>query len=123
VPNSYRSVLLVDDDRLILDLYAIALRNHGYTVHTASDAASARAIAEATSPTLVCVDGRLNSASGKDLATELHDSGYQVVIFTNDQALYDRPPRGVTNRLIKVNTPPQELGPHLDRVLAGHPVP
>jgi DNA-binding NtrC family response regulator len=118
-----RSVLLVDDDRLILDLYGIALRQHGYTVHTASDATSARAIADATTPELVCVDGRLATSSGVDLATELAGIGYEVVIFTNDQALYDRPPTGVTNRLIKVNTSPQDLGIHLDRVLAGHPVP
>src|SRR5581483_3824810 len=98
-----RSVLLVDDDRLVLDLYAIALRKHGYTVHTASDAASARAIVAATAPPLVCVDGRLASSSGVGLASEFADGGHQVVIFTNDQALYDRPPRGVVNRLIKVN--------------------
>lgn len=117
-----RSVLLVDDDRLILDLYAIALRKHGYTVHTAADAATARAIVEAADPALVCVDGRLASVSGGDLASEFAVGGRTVVIFTNDQKLYDRPPRGVTHRLIKVNTPPQELGHHLDRALAGQAV-
>lgn len=119
---SHRSVLLVDDDRLILDLYAIALRKHGYTVHTASDAASARAIVEAANPSLVCVDGRLAHTRGEDLAREFAARGQSVVIFTNDQSLYDRPPPGITNRLIKVNTAPQELGAHLDRVLAGLPV-
>ena len=119
---SQRSVLMVDDDRLILDLYAVALRKHGYTVHTASDAASARAIIETVAPPLVCVDGRLAATSGEDLAREFCQLGHTVVIFTNDQKLYDRPPPGIVHRLIKVNTPPQDLGHHLDRARAGLPV-
>lgn len=114
---THRSVLLVDDDRLILELYATALRERGFTVHTATDAASARAIAHQFTPTLACVDGRLTTSSGGDLATELAGLGLRVVMFTNDQALYDRPPAGVSHRLIKVNTAPHELAQELDRLV------
>jgi len=43
------------------------------------------------------------------------------VVFTNDQALYDHPPAGVSGRLIKVNTRPAELGDRLREILTGIP--
>lgn len=113
-----RSVLLVDDDRLLLDLYAMALRERGFTVHLASDAATARAIAAHSRPMLACVDGRLARTSGGELAAELAADGLTVVLFTNDQALFDRPPAGVAHRLIKVNTSPQALAKQLDSLAA-----
>jgi hypothetical protein len=42
-----------------------------------------------------------------------------VVIFTNDQFLYDHPPVGVAGRLIKVNTRPHELPDRLLEILEG----
>ena len=111
-----RTVLLVDDDRLIIDLYAIALRERGFTVHTACDAATARAIAAQARPAVACVDGRLSTTSGIDLASELARDGIRVVIFTNDQTLYDHPPAGVSHRLIKVNTAPHQLAEELHRL-------
>lgn len=119
---THRGVLLVDDDRLILDLYSMALRERGFTVHVASDATTARALAARVHPELACVDGRLATGSGIALACELAEGGVRVVIFTNDQALYDRPPRGVTHRLIKVNTSPHDLAEELERLLRGQPV-
>ena len=117
-----RAVLLVDDDRLILDLYAMALRERGFTVHQATDAATARALAERGRPDLACVDGRLATGSGVALALDLAAMGIRVVIFTNDQALYDRPPAGIAHRLIKVNTSPQNLADELERLLHRQPV-
>ena len=117
-----RNVLLVDDDRLILDLYAMPLRERGFAVHLASDAATAHALAERVQPELACVDGRLTLGSGIALAGDLAAMGIRVVIFTNDQALYDRPPAGVVHRLIKVNTSPNDLAVELERLLYGEPV-
>lgn len=116
VPVTHRSVLLVDDEQLILDLYASALRLRGFAVHMASDATTARAICARTRPDVICIDGRMISGN---LARQLIDEGSRVVIFTNDQALYDHPPAGVAGRLIKVNTRPQELADRLLEILDG----
>lgn len=113
--------MLVDDDRLILELYAMALRDRGYTVHEAGDAATARALAESERPRAACVDGRLASSSGAVLAEQLVKLGIEVIMFTNDQALYDRPPAGVAHCLIKVNTSPQDLAAELDQLLGAPP--
>ncbi len=111
------SVLLVDDDRLVLDLYAIALRQRGFAVHQATDSATARAIVAQARPQLACVDGRLVADSGRDLAAELAAGGVRVVLFTNDQTLFDHPPRGAAARLIKANTSPKQLAAELTRLL------
>lgn len=109
----------MDDDRLILDLYAAALRAAGFTVFSASDAATARQVAAAENPRLACVDGRLAGQTGAALIAELAASGIRVVVFTNDQSLYDHPPPGIAGRLIKVNTTPADLVEALDRALEG----
>ena len=113
LPLTQCSVLLVDDEPLILDLYAAALRQRGFTVHLATDAATARAINERARPNVTCIDGRMINESGANLA------GARVVLFTNDQALYDHPPAGLAGRLIKVNTRPAELADRLLEILAG----
>jgi DNA-binding response OmpR family regulator len=114
-----RSVLLVDDDRLILDLYAAALRAAGFTVHQAHDAATARETAARESPALACVDGRLGGRSAAELIGELIRMRVRVIVFTNDQALYDQPPPGTAGRLIKVNTNPADLVAALEAASAG----
>lgn len=115
------SVLLVDDDRLILDLYAAAIRRRGFLVHQATDAITARAIVTSTRPELACVDGRLVRDSGPEIAAELAAAGVRVVLLTNDQRLYDRPPRGTVARFIKANTPPLQLAFELERLLERAP--
>ena len=118
-----RSVLLVDDDRLILDLYALALRQNGFVVHQASDTGAARVLAERMAPDVAVVDGRLArslaTAAGAELARELAQRGVPVVLFTNDQNLFDRPPPGVTARLVKVNTAPLELAEFIEGLVRG----
>jgi DNA-binding NtrC family response regulator len=125
VPVTHRSVLLVDDEQLILELYASALRLRGFAVHLASDATTARAISDRARPDVICIDGRMinaaSASSSGNLARQLIDEGAKVVIFTNDQALYDHPPAGVAGRLIKVNTRPHELADRLLQILEGDP--
>ena len=121
LPVTQCSVLLVDDEPLILDLYAAALRQRGFTVHIATDAATARAINERAHPDVTCIDGRMINASGVNLARHLIDAGAQVVLFTNDQHLYDHPPAGVAGRLIKVNTRPADLADRLLGILSASP--
>ncbi|MEP7105030.1 MAG: response regulator [Chloroflexota bacterium] len=117
MPVTHRSVLLVDDEQLILDLYASALRLRGFAVHLASDATTARAICAHTRPDVICIDGRMMNSSSAHLGSDLVDAGHQVVIFTNDQHLYDHPPGGFAGRLIKVNTRPGDLADRLIEIL------
>ena len=57
-------ILIVDDEKIILDLTSIILRNRGYQVLTASDAFSALQVIEASTPDLVLLDR--NNSRGRE---------------------------------------------------------
>lgn len=102
-------VLLVEDDAAIADLYALRLRLDGYAVSIAGDSVSAKRAFEEQRPAVVCLDMRLPCGGGADLAARLSAAGARVVLFTNDQSCYERPPPGVTRSLLKARTNPAQL--------------
>lgn len=57
-------ILIVDDEKIILDLTSIILRNRGYQVLTASDAFSALQVIEASTPDLVLLDYMMPGMDG-----------------------------------------------------------
>src|SRR5439155_19517856 len=103
------SVLLVEDDPAIAELYALKLRLDGYLVHQAADGATAEVIFERTRPQVVCVDTRLPDSSGRHYVPRFAQAGAQVILLTNDQASYEAPPEGVTRALLKSRTSPGQL--------------
>lgn len=64
-------LLLVDDDRLVLDILVQGLSAKGYTVDATSDGAGALALASHASHDLAVVDIRLPDMSGIALAQQL----------------------------------------------------
>lgn len=103
------SVLLVEDDRATAELYSLKLRLDGYAVHHASDATTADVIFHAAQPDVVCVDHRLPDGSGVRCAERFAEEGTIVVLLTNDQESYERPPLGVARALLKSRTNPGQL--------------
>ena len=112
------SLLLVEDDAILREIYAAKLETAGFTVHSAGDAATARALFQAHRPVLACVDARLPDGSGAELGAALAASGATVVLLTNDQEIVDHPPKGVAAALLKIVTPPARLAEELNRLLA-----
>ncbi len=103
------SVLLVEDDRTIADLYSLKLRQDGYKVHHASDGTTADVIFRAARPQVVCVDQRLPDVRGAQCAEQFASQGAIVLLLTNDQESYERPPRGIARALLKSRTNPGQL--------------
>ena len=103
------SVLLVEDNSAIAELYALKLRMDGFTVHHAEDAATAEVIFDQAKPNVVCVDHRLPDASGADTAPRFARDGAAVILLTNDQDGYERPPHCVARSMLKSRTSPSEL--------------
>lgn len=64
-------IVVVDDDRAIVNLLAESLADEGYRVATAGDRASALALIESARPALILMDLRLGPAAGVDLVAEL----------------------------------------------------
>ena len=102
-------VLLVEDDAAIADLYALRLRLDGYTVSIAGDSTAAGQRFEEQRPQVVCLDMRLPCGGGAELAARFSAASARVVLFTNDQSCYERPPAGVTRSLLKARTNPAQL--------------
>lgn len=70
-----RTLMLVDDDRLILATTASGLRHAGYEVAEASSVEAALALLEHRTPEMALLDIRMGARGGFDLARELQRRG------------------------------------------------
>ncbi len=77
-------VLIIDDEKVILDLTSIILKNRGYTVFTAVDAPSGFGIIESSQPELVLLDYMMPDMDGltalKEIRRRFPDT--YVIMFT-----------------------------------------
>lgn len=121
VPGGGPRVLMVEDDPSIAQLYTFKLRREGYEVSVAASEAEGEQAFEREHPAVVCVDARLPGGRGLALAQRLARKGAVVVLLTNDQAAYERPPEGVARALLKARTSPSELAASLADLLRGTP--
>src|SRR6476469_1215516 len=80
-------ILVVDDDQPIVEFMSEALQDEGYTVRTALDEASARALVGERRPELILVDLHLGTTNGTALVHRLADIGIvdvPVILMTAD---------------------------------------
>ena len=103
------SVLLIEDDATMAELYALKLRLDGHAVRVAGSSATATGAFLRERPQVVCVDVRLPDGPGGELAEQLAAEGARVILLTNDEEGYEHPPPGVALALLKVHTRPSEL--------------
>ncbi|MCB9663045.1 MAG: response regulator [Alphaproteobacteria bacterium] len=82
--DAERTLLLVDDDEILRERLAKALRKRGLEVRTAPDGATALELARADSPELAVVDLRMEGMTGLELLRELKriDPTTKVVLLT-----------------------------------------
>ncbi|HEX6547550.1 MAG TPA: hypothetical protein VF134_02270 [Candidatus Dormibacteraeota bacterium] len=118
--DSGTSVLLVEDDRATAELYALKLRLDGFAVHHAADGATADVIFDRARPTVVCVDGRLPGMSPRDSARRYAARGAIVVLLTNDQQSFERPPIEASLSLLKSRTNPAQLSAAIRGLVSAH---
>lgn len=114
-------VLLVEDDAAIADLYALKLRMDGYEVSVAGDSSAADQAFRQRRPAVVCLDVRLPGGGCVHLAERFAAEGASVVLLTNDQARYERPPPGVCRSLLKARTNPSQLSATISELVRGTP--
>jgi DNA-binding response OmpR family regulator len=114
-------VLLVEDDTAIADLYALKLRLDGFSVTVAGDSAAADAAFWRERPAVVCLDEWLPGGAGTELAERFAAAGARIVLFTNDQARYERPPECVCRSLLKASTNPSQLSATISELVGSAP--
>lgn len=116
-----RSVMLVDDDRVVLSLLAEGLRDLGYLVGTAQSAKDAIRLAGEKQYDLAVLDMRMPGQSGLALAQELARIGGPPFVFLSaygDAAVVrDATEAGALGYLVKpVDTP--QLVPFIEAAIA-----
>jgi two-component system phosphate regulon response regulator OmpR len=90
-PDNAPHLLLVDDDRRILELLSHFLSNHGYRVTTANSAAEARARLGGMSFDLLVLDVMMPGESGLDLAKSIRNgSSVPILMLTARSDAEDR---------------------------------
>lgn len=76
-----KNLLIVDDDRVILNLLADGLRDFGYRVATAVSAGDALGLVQAEDFDLAILDLRMPEVSGMELARTLRANGGPPFVF------------------------------------------
>ncbi|MGF2946514.1 response regulator transcription factor [Mycobacterium sp. Lab-001] len=86
------NVLVVDDEAVLAEMVAMALRYEGWAIATAVDGSSAMAAARAQRPDVVVLDVMLPDMSGLDVLRKLREENPQlpVLLLTAKDALEDR---------------------------------
>lgn len=74
-------ILLIDDDRDLLELLGEWLIERGYAVRTLTDGFRARDEVLLFRPDVVLIDGRLVGIAGTTVADQLQDLGQEGIIF------------------------------------------
>ncbi len=84
-----KKILLVEDDFLLLEMYAITLSGEGYAVFKASDGQEGLDLIKQERPDLVLLDLSMPSVSGFQVLADLHEHGDRtpvIVISNTDEA-------------------------------------
>lgn len=104
--SSKGTILIIDDEKVILDLTSIVLRNRGYTVHTASDALIGMEEIEAHHPQVVLLDYMMPVVDGltalKDIRQRFPDT--YVIMFTgkgNEEIAVELMKSGASDYVLK----------------------
>ena len=94
--DSLPSILLVDDDEVLRERLATAIRSRGYEVRTAGNSEEALREAAKDSPEMAVLDLRMPGGSGLELLRELkrQDPATRVLMLTGLREHRDRGRRG-----------------------------
>jgi two-component system response regulator RegA len=84
LPESDRTLLIVDDDAPLCQRLARAMERRGFVVATAESVANGTAVAKANPPAFAVVDLRLGDGSGLDVVSAVRGArpGARIVVLT-----------------------------------------
>jgi DNA-binding response OmpR family regulator len=118
------TVLLVEDDEAICDMYCLALKSSGYEVVTAGTGADALARAGEAPPDVVLLDIGLPDRPGTEVLAELKKSPATINIPVLILSNYDEPEivdkalmAGALLYLVKAETTPKAVALTIGKIL------
>lgn len=104
-----KKILVIEDDFLLLEMYAITLSNEGYTVFKASDGSTGQELVKKEKPDLVLLDLNMPSVSGFQVLADLKEEGNTtpVIVISNtdeQQAIDKCKELGAKEYIVKAHT-------------------
>jgi CheY-like chemotaxis protein len=123
-----KSILLVDDDPIVLRIYRAGLTRHGFEVRTAADGLEALQTLRSSKPDLVVLDLMMPRFSGvevlKFIRGEKEFATLPVIVLSNaymDQLARDAAALGAQKGLLKIKCNPASLAAAINGLLVGQP--
>lgn len=80
------SILIVEDEQILQDVYKLVLSSRGYTVHTANNGAEGLMQLAAVKPNVVLLDIFMPVMDGKEFMRNVDMSEYpdtRIIVYTN----------------------------------------
>ncbi len=128
IPEKQRNILIVDDDNLLLDMYAIRFSQAGFTVTTSMNAAETLAkLHEGLDPEIMLLDVVMPAVDGFELLQQIneeHLAPNAVKIFLSnlgqDEDITRGKSLGAASYIVKANNTPSEVVAHVLEVIQNH---
>ena len=120
-----QTILLVEDDKVLVSMYQTLLQNHGYTVTIGYNGEEGLKKALSDHPDLILLDVRMPKMDGITMLEHLRKDAWgenaKVIILSNldptDQILGSIVENHPTYYLIKSNNPPEQVLEQIKEVL------
>ncbi|MDP2648292.1 MAG: response regulator [bacterium] len=125
--NTSRSVMLVDDDKFLLDMYTTKFTQHGYSVQACVSADDAlKLLREGMEPDAVLFDLTMPERDGLSFLQEIKDSklaSKTLKIALTNQSSEDEKAKvialGTDSYIVKATMIPSEVVNTIDQLLSG----
>src|SRR5574343_323397 len=123
-----RTILLVDDDQFLLDMYSLKFSKNNYEVHTAQDGESAlKIIRDGLTPDIILLDVVIPGMSGVELLSVIRKENLvkdTVIIMLTNQGMPDDIARAkklnVDGYIIKASTVPSGVLDEVNNIYKMH---
>lgn len=102
-------ILVIEDDFLLLEMYAITLSSDGYTVFKGSNGTEGLDLIDKEKPDLILLDLNMPSVSGFQVLADLQEKGTKtpVIVISNtdeEQAIAKCKELGAKEYIVKAHT-------------------
>ncbi len=122
--SAKKKILILEDDKFLLRLYADKFISNGFDVYTADNGIDALKIFDKAKPDIVIIDLNVPQLNGVETLKIMRNTSDKVcfIVFTNyDKDIFDQEEREeidrlVDNYLLKIDTTPDELLEHIRKL-------
>lgn len=124
--NANKSILIVDDDTFLLEMYTIKFKEKGFEVHTATASADAlNMLKEGLNPSVITIDIVMPSMTGLELLQTIREEklapNSKIIMLTNQNHPQDTERAdslGADGYITKASTIPSEVFTKVNAILS-----